>query len=500
MLNIYNAGAELPDVLPRNSIVHRPYQNASAHIASGSVDLVLIDPPYTDGVTDALPNHKIQTKFDINHVMSESYRILKPDGFFVFFGQMPTVLAWLNSATAVFRYKEHITWVKRMITSPYLPLQRSKEEIFIYTKGKPKYYETQARYEDLKTPALDVGIYEMSTMKTTISDLQRRVKDNAYNMIYFQGVGVDNSLSTLPKVEGEAPESFEDKVLNSIEELEADIMRKTANDDAFRGARLINAKRNIADKDFDAFDKAQKANYAANNKKNDPLTGKVYQPKDFDALDKEQKLEISKGDHNDKTLRYTSKDRVKNEDFDALDKAQKLQISHGKANDQWLEKKMLNASLERKENLAKEDNDKQKPNKKSAHRYRTKHWCNLTNTWSFLPEPIDIAVAEICTVWSYLPQNQTKFGANGENWKHPTVKPIKLYERLLRLLMPAPTEDYTPLCVDFFAGSGTLSAAAVDCGFDFIVSELQEDYFIMTAARTEKAIKDKVVINPELGL
>ena len=125
MLNIYNAGAELPDVLPRNSIVHRPYQNASAHIASESVDLVLIDPPYTDGVTDALPNHKIQTKFDINHVIFEAYRILKPDGFFVFFGQMPTVLAWLNSATAVFRYKEHITWVKRMITSPYLPLQRS---------------------------------------------------------------------------------------------------------------------------------------------------------------------------------------------------------------------------------------------------------------------------------------------------------------------------------------------------------------------------------------
>ena len=425
MLNIYNAGAELPDVLPRNSIVHRPYQNASAHIASGSVDLVLIDPPYTDGVTDALPNHKIQTKFDINHVMSESCRILKPDGFFVFFGQMPTVLAWLNSATAVFRYKEHITWVKRMITSPYLPLQRSKEEIFIYTKGKPKYYETQARYEDLKTPALDVGIYEMSTMKTTISDLQRRVKDNAYNMIYFQGVGVDNSLSTLPKAEGETPESFEDKVLSSIEELQADIMRKTANNDIWKAKKLLNANRNVYDKDFDALDKAQK-------------------------------LEISKGNHNDKTLRYISKDRVKGDD------------------------------------------DKPKPDKKSAHRYRTKHWCNLTNTWAFLPEPMDIAVAEICTVWSYLPQNQTKFGANGENWKHPTVKPIKLYERLLRLLMPEPTQDYTPLCVDFFAGSGTLSAAAVNCGHDFIVSELQEDYFNMTAARTEKAIKDKIITSPKL--
>ena len=464
MLNIYNAGAELPDVLPRNSIVHRPYQNASAHIASESVDLVLIDPPYTDGVTDALPNHKIQTKFDINHVISEACRILKPDGFFVFFGQMPTVLAWLNSATGVFRYKEHITWVKRMITSPYLPLQRSKEEIFIYTKGKPKYYETQARYEDLKTPALDVGIYEMSTMKTTISDLQRRVKDNAYNMIYFQGVGVDNSLSTLPKVEGETPESFEDKVLSSIEELEADIMRKTANNDIWKAKKLLNANRNVSDKDFDALDKAQK-------------------------------LEISKGDHNDKTLRYTSKDRVKNEDFDNLDKAQKANRAFSdKRNDA-----LMQGAFE-KPNLAKQDDDKPKPDKKSAHRYRTKHWCNLTNTWAFLPEPMDIAVAEICTVWSYLPQNQTKFGANGENWKHPTVKPVKLYERLLRLLMPEPTQDYTPLCVDFFAGSGTLADASVKCGVDFIVSELQEDYFNMTVARTEKAVKDKIVINPELGL
>ena len=429
-MNIYSSSTELPEVLPRNSIAHRPYQNASAHIASESVDLVLIDPPYTDGVTDALPNHKIQTKFDINHVISEAYRILKPDGFFVFFGQMPTVLAWLNSATAVFRYKEHITWVKRMITSPYLPLQRSKEEIFIYTKGKPKYYETQARYEDLKTPALDVGIYEMSTMKTTISDLQRRVKDNAYNMIYFQGVGVDNSLSTLPKVEGETPESFEDKVLSSIEELEADIMRKTGTNDAWKAKKYLNAKYNLADKDFDALDKAQKANRAFSDKRNDALMQGAFE----------------------------------------------------------------------KPNLAKQDNEKPKPDKKSAHRYRTKHWCNLTNTWAFLPEPIDIAVAEICTVWSYLPQNQTKFGANGENWKHPTVKPVKLYERLLRLLMPAPTEDYTPLCVDFFAGSGTLADASVKCGVDFIVSELQEDYFNMTAARTEKAVKDKIVINPELGL
>lgn len=427
MLNIYNAGAELPDFLPRNSIIHSPYEDVSSHIASESVDVVLIDPPYTDGVTDALPNHKIQTKFGIGHVLSEAYRILKPDGFFVFFGQMPTVLAWLNAATAVFRYKEHITWVKRMITSPYLPLQRSKEEIFIYAKGKPKYQEVQARYEDLKTPAIDVGIYELSTIKTTISDLQRRVKDNAYNLIYFQGIGVDNSLTTLPKSEGQTPESFEDKVLSSIEELEADIMQQTANNDIWKAKKLLNAKRNVSDKDFD-------------------------------ALDKSQKLEISKGDHNDKTLRYTSKDRVKGED------------------------------------------DKPKPDKKSAHRYRTKHWCNLTNTWSFLPEPMDIAVAEICTVWSYLPQNQTKFGANGENWKHPTVKPVKLYERLIKLLTPAPTQDYTPLCVDFFGGSGTLPVSCVNCGVHYIVSELQGNYFNMMAARTEKAIKDKVVINPELGL
>ena len=436
MLNIYNAGAELPDVLPRNSIVHRPYQNASAHIASESVDLVLIDPPYTDGVTDALPNHKIQTKFDINHVMSESYRILKPDGFFVFFGQMPTVLAWLNSATAVFRYKEHITWCKRNITSPYLPIQRSKEEIFVYAKGKPKYYETQEKYEDLKTPALHLGIYELSTIKTTISDLQRRCIDNAYNMKYFSGVPT------------------------------------------------------------------------------------------------------SRGDHNDETLRYTSADRPKqdgdkakceNDDlarFELETKNQKLQIAHGRANDEWLEKKMLNAALER-EQKAKQDFEEMQSkgqecaykgdkandalfarckNENKSHRYRSKHWCNLTNVWAFMPakdRPVSYSQMRKRTkqtepIWSYLPQNQTKMGKDGENWKHPTVKPVKLYERLLKLLTPAPTQDYTPLCVDFFVGSGTLAAAAANCGVDFIVSELQEDYFNMTVVRTEKAIKDKIITSPKL--
>lgn len=480
-MNIYKSSTELPEVLPRNSIVHSAYQSASAHIASGSVDVVLIDPPYTDGVTDALPNHKIQTKFDINHVIAEAYRILKPDGFFVFFGQMPTVLAWLNSATAVFRYKEHITWVKRMITSPYLPLQRSKEEIFIYTKGKPRYHETQARYEDLKTPALDVGIYELTSYKTYISNLQRRVKDNAYNLIYFQGIDVDNSLATLPKVEAETPEGFEDKVLDSIEELEADIMRKTANNDIWKAKKILNANRNTADKDFD-------------------------------ALDKSQKLEISKGDHNDKTLRYTSKDRVKEGDFDALDKSQKANREFSdKRNDALIQgayEKPSSDSIERAktkqvgyQDPASNDTTYNKGReKKSAHRYESKHWCNLTNTWSFLPEPADVAVAEICTVWSYLPQNQTKMGANGENWKHPTVKPVKLYERLLKLLTPAPTQDYTPLCVDFFVGSGTLAVAAVNCGLDFIVSELQEDYFNMTVARAEKAIKDKIITAPKLNL
>jgi DNA modification methylase len=476
MLNIYKSIDDCPVFLPPNSIVNTDFILALKIIADGSVDAVIIDPPYTDGKTDALPNHKIQTKIDIDLIMREAYRILKPDGFFVFFGQMPTVLSWLNSATNVFRYKEHITWCKRNITSPYLDIQRNKEEIFIYCKGKPKYHETQAKYEDLKTPALHLGIYELSTIKTTISDLQRRCIDNAYNMKYFSGVPTslgDHNDKTLRYTSADRPKQ------------DGEILDDTANNDIWRAKKLDKAERKTQD-----FDRA-KADFELLAKSSCKGGQVGYQdPKTNDAI-----------------YNKYNKERKSKADFEDAVKHQKVQIAHGRANDEWLEKKMLNAAIERekadfenavrtnsKQENKKEDRGTRERNEDiyneryaSSFRYRSKHWCNILNTWAFMLD--DYEAEHLETLWSYLTQNQTKMGADGENWKHPTVKPVLLLERLIALLCPKPTDEIKPLVVDFFLGSGTLGVAAANLGVDFIGIELQQDYFEMSVFRTEKAMQ-----------
>lgn len=427
--------------LPPNSLVCDLYQNAMAQIADGSVDCVIIDPPYTDGITDALPNHKIQTKIDINHVIREAFRVLKKDGFFAFFGQYPTIHAWLTKAFEVFRYKEHITWAKRNVTSPYLPINRCKEELFIFAKGNPKYHETKAKYEDLKVPALYLGVYDYSTMKTTFSDLQRRVKDNAYNLLYFQGLGVDNSLDGVGKMPN------------------------------------------------------------------------------IDLADKEQKVNIARGDHNDKTLRYTSKERVA-ENFDDLDKEQKPNSSSAVFNDEWRAKKWIKPE-HRAEKAKEQFSDKNATKNtvgyqdsslndavytkgrelKSAHRYRSKHWCNVLNLWTFIQTEDDNeherkiklharikkAQPSTQTIWSYLSQNQTKMGKDGENWKHPTVKPLLLAERLIELLTPKSSPEFTPLVLDMFVGSGTTAIATYNTKRAYIGIELQRDYYEISKHRIELA-------------
>lgn len=466
------------DALHANALVNDYYEKVLPKIADGSVQAVVIDPPYTDGNTDALPNHRIQTKIDINHIVKEAYRVLQNDGFFVFFGQMPTALAWLNAAFAVFKYREHITWAKRNITSPYLDIQRCKEDIYVFAKGKPKYHETQEKYEDLKTPALHLGLYQMSSIDSHIANLQRRVKDNAYNLLYFQGIKlpiqhgitpccgkkvVDNDLNTVPMPTGQTEDEFEQEAQEELERLGGDINTEFIND-KWRQKKYANAKYKVTDA----------------------------------------------------------------RDFEDLERGAKLEIAHDKANDKWLENKLPNAARERAAELVDSDNDIDKTAKaykplskyrndglvqhafqktlenrpkeaKTAHRYESKHWCNVTNLWSFLPSPADAAVAEICTVWSYLSQNQTKMGADGENWKHPTVKPVLLLKRLLKLLLPKPVQGEPAATVlDFFLGSGTTTLAAAELGYNFIGVELQPDYFAMSVARTKAALNGEKAASKDM--
>lgn len=76
------------------------------------------------------------------------------------------------------------------------------------------------------------------------------------------------------------------------------------------------------------------------------------------------------------------------------------------------------------------------------------------------------------------------FVKTGETEKaiHPTQKPLKLIETILR--------DYTPnlaggglLVADFFSGSGTTAVACYNLGLDFIAVEKDEDYFKMSVER-----------------
>lgn len=164
---------------------HESYVEFFQRFADNSVDFIFMDPPY-----EVLTGHKIEKPVDKELVFKEAYRVLKPSGFIVFTGQEPTILNWHIEARKLFKYSDKIIWSKRIITSPYLRLQRTYEEVCIYYKhaGKqPDYYEKHERYEDLKEGALHLGLYELSTIRTTLSDLQHRLNDPSYNDIYNSG-------------------------------------------------------------------------------------------------------------------------------------------------------------------------------------------------------------------------------------------------------------------------------------------------------------------------
>jgi site-specific DNA-methyltransferase (adenine-specific) len=66
------------------------------------------------------------------------------------------------------------------------------------------------------------------------------------------------------------------------------------------------------------------------------------------------------------------------------------------------------------------------------------------------------------------------------NNNHPTVKPIKLLEYLLKLICPLSTA----LILDPFAGSGSTLVAAKNLGIDCVGIELNQEYVDIAKKRT----------------
>lgn len=145
-------------------------------IPSNSVNCVIIDPPY--GI---LTGHKIEQIIDIDALFSEIKRVAAPNAFIAFFGQMPTILNWINIGLIYFKYQDEITWVKRSVTAITQPIIRQKETIIILKKGNPKYNITKDAYEDVKIPLFLNGLYDFESIKRAISARlsNNKIKSNA---------------------------------------------------------------------------------------------------------------------------------------------------------------------------------------------------------------------------------------------------------------------------------------------------------------------------------
>ena len=94
------------------------------------VDAIITDPPY--GYLD----HKLDKYFDNYKFFELAYRLIKKDGFLIFFGRGVENAKRMVLADVVgFKFKEEIVWNKKITSSPTHHLGRIHEIIYIFTKG-----------------------------------------------------------------------------------------------------------------------------------------------------------------------------------------------------------------------------------------------------------------------------------------------------------------------------------------------------------------------------
>ena len=154
------------------TVIHGDCLAELAKLPDKSVDALITDPPYNinlagwDNFTELAEFHK------------QAKRVVKPGGFYAFFGQMPTLADWHSAAMgAGFKFLEHVSWVKRLVT-PSVRLSRSHESIFIYSAGKNrKFYQTKGPYEDVKLPGILVDIFTLEGLDRYVKNLWMKIEN-----------------------------------------------------------------------------------------------------------------------------------------------------------------------------------------------------------------------------------------------------------------------------------------------------------------------------------
>jgi site-specific DNA-methyltransferase (adenine-specific) len=146
-----------------------------------SFDAIIIDPPYGIGVADW------DKPIDIFTFTEQVARLGKD--FYAFFGQMPTMIDWINAASrSKLKYREHITWVKRKTTpTGKLSLNKGFENIFIYRHKNKTFKKVKGNYSDVTIPKILYDVNVLVSMQKWSNEFINQIKTkNQEDIISFQ--------------------------------------------------------------------------------------------------------------------------------------------------------------------------------------------------------------------------------------------------------------------------------------------------------------------------
>lgn len=95
-----------------------------------SVNAIITDPPY--GYLD----HKLDKQFDNELFFELAYRLIKKDGFIIFFGRgVENARRMVVAENVGFKFKEEIVWNKKNANNLFNNIARVHEMVYVFTKG-----------------------------------------------------------------------------------------------------------------------------------------------------------------------------------------------------------------------------------------------------------------------------------------------------------------------------------------------------------------------------
>ena len=140
-----------------------------------SVNAIITDPPY--GYLD----HKLDRWFDNNKFFELAYKLIKKDGFIIFFGRGVENAKRMVIADKVgFKFKEEIVWNKKNISFPALPLGRIHEMVYIFTKGNGTINRVYKEYTD------EIFNYDYKSYAKILEDDIKRIISTINNIKNYE--------------------------------------------------------------------------------------------------------------------------------------------------------------------------------------------------------------------------------------------------------------------------------------------------------------------------